>query len=154
MTELTFDPANVPSTAWQTILSTETDTDVHSIEVALYTDTVFSTWADANSGEALASEYSDSVIAMECTITKYDGTDYIATQTDLNQVYCLFGEKEAFGGTIDSGDFLGLHYTLGADVTAPAVGDSLGSIDPSNYAQGFTLLSVDSSTIDEFNTSW
>ena len=71
MTELTFDPANVPSTAWQTILSTETDTDVHEIELALYTDTVFSTWADANPSEPLASEYSDNVIALECTVTMF-----------------------------------------------------------------------------------
>lgn len=66
MASLTFDPTIVPSDAWQTILSTETDTDVHHIKLALYTDTVFSTWADANSAEALASEYSDNTLAMYC----------------------------------------------------------------------------------------
>ena len=79
MSVLTFDPTIVPSDAWQTILSTETDTDVHHIKLALYTDTVFSTWADANSGEDLASQYSDNVLAMECSNTVIDGVDYIAT---------------------------------------------------------------------------
>ena len=56
MTEyaLEFDLSVVAEDAWQTILSTETDTDVNSVKVALYTDTVFSTWKEANDGEDLA----------------------------------------------------------------------------------------------------
>ena len=82
MVSLTFDPTIVPSDAWQTILSTETDTDVHHIKLALYTDTVFSTWAEANPSEDFASQYTDNVLAIECSATVVAGVDYIATQTE------------------------------------------------------------------------
>ena len=140
--ELTFDPSVVPSDAWQTILSTETDTDVNNIKVALYTDTVFSTWADANPSEPLASEYSDNVIAMMCTITMFNGNDFVATQTNLDSLYCLVGERLAFGGTM-MGNWEEHLSALGADVNAPVVGDRVGTGDIDNFFTGFTTLSVD-----------
>ena len=140
MASLTFDPTIVPSDAWQTILSTETDTDVHSIKVALYTDTVFSTWAEANPSEAFVNEYSDNVLAMMCSITMYDGTDYIATTTDLSDVYCIVGEKAAWGGAYSSGIFSPILLDWGADLLSPAAGDSITTPLSDNLYEGFTIF--------------
>ena len=95
---LEFDLSVVAEDAWQTILSTETDTDVNSVKVALYTDTVFSAWKESNSSEDLAEQYSDNVLAMYCSITMYNGNDYIANSVNLKDKYCFVGEKVAWGG--------------------------------------------------------
>ena len=149
---LTFDPTSVPTDAWQTLLSSETDTEVYSIKTALYTDDVFSSWAEANPSEDLAEQYSDNTLAMLCSITVYNSVDFITSMTDLDGYYCIVGEKVAWGAGFANG-FLPLIVSLGADTTEPAVGDYLVSPEINGYF-GFDILNVDSTTYGEYNTSW
>ena len=122
---LEFDLSVVAEDAWQTILSTETDTDVNSVKVALYTDTVFSTWKESNSSEDLAEQYSDNVLAMYCSITTYGGFNYSENASNLRDKFCFVGEAVAWGGGFSSTNVVQpLLLDLKADVTAPELGDS------------------------------
>ena len=100
MSSLAFDLTLVPSDAWQVIHEVD-DTDYkYSMSVALYTDTVFSTWAETQdaSTNSLVSEYSDNAIALHCTVTMADGVDFALENTNVNMAYCLFGGKNIYGG--------------------------------------------------------
>ena len=138
---LTFDPTFVPTDAWQTLLSVEDVWDVYSIKTALYTDTVFSAWAEANPSESLAAQYSDNAFAMLCSITVTGGFDYIANETDLDGIYCLVGEKVAWGGAFIGGSFSPIIKILGADTTEPVLGEYLGNVETAGNF-GFDILDV------------
>lgn len=114
---------------------------------------MFSTWADANSGEALASEYSDNVLAMYCQVTMYSGTDYVTSETDQTEAFCFAGSKVIWGGGHIGSDFFTLAYELGADVTEPAVGETLPAPADTTY-EGFNIVQVDSSNVGRYKTTW
>ena len=138
---LKLNPTDVPTDAWQTLLSVETEWEAYSIKTALYTDTVFNAWAEANPSESLAEQYSDNAFAMLCSITIINFVDYIASETNLDGYYCIVGEKVAWGGGFVGGSFSPIIKILGADTTEPVLGEYLGNVETTGNF-GFDILDV------------